>query len=155
DRYNSRSAAWSCYGKWIYFISDRNLHSVVSSPWGSRAPDPYFDKMDKIYELSLKKGQRSPFEPPDELHPDTPEKKDEAEKKTEPAKPSADAKPAADAAKTDEKKDEKKDDKKDDKKVEIDLDGIAARIQEVPVSPGNYEDIEVAGKRICYQSFDR
>ena len=153
DRYNSRSAAWSSDGKWIYFLSDRNLQSVVSSPWGSRAPDPYFDKMDKIYELSLKKGQRSPFEPPDELHPDTPEKKDEPEKKTDPAKPAADAPKAADGGKPADAA--KADEKKDEKKVEIDLDGIAARIQEVPVSPGNYEDIEVAGKRICYQSFDR
>jgi len=172
DRYSSRSAAWSSDGKWIYFISDRNLQSVVGSPWGSRVPDPYFDKQDKIYLLALKKGERSPFEPPDELHPDNgdkkdePEKKPEPEKKTEPAKP-ADASKPADAAKADEKKpeekkadekkaDEKKADEKkaDDKKVDIDLDGIAARIQEVPVSAGNYENLQVVGKRICFQSFD-
>jgi tricorn protease len=171
DRYSSRSAAWSSDGKWIYFISDRNLQSVVQSPWGSRAPDPYFDKMDKIYMLALKKGERSPFEPPDELHPengdkkDEPEKKPEPEKKTEPAK-AADASKPADAAQASEKKpdeqkpdenkadDKKADNKKDDKKIDIDLDGIAARIQEVPVSPGNYENLNVAGKRICYQSFD-
>ena len=143
DRYNSRSAAWSSDGKWIYFVSDRNLQSVVSAPWGSRAPDPYFDKMDKIYLLALKKGQRSPFEPPDELHPDT------AEKKEEPAKPAGDAAKPADAPKPADAA------KKDEVKVDIDLDGIAARIEEVPVSPGNYENLEVAGNRICYRSFDR
>jgi len=93
DRYNSRSAAWSSDGKWIYFLSDRNLQTVVPGPWGSRAPDPYFDKADKIYQLALKKGLRSPFEPPDELHPDRaelhPDKPDKAEKKEEPAKPAA------------------------------------------------------------------
>jgi tricorn protease len=165
DRYNSRAATWSSDGKWIYFLSDRNLQTVVGSPWGSRAPDPYFDKMDKIYMLALKKGLRSPFEPPDELHPDKPEK-DKPEKKDEPAKPAtADApkppadgsKPAdqakpADGAKPAEAKPEAA--KADESKVDIDLDGIAARLLEVPVSAGNYENLQVAGKRMCYQSFD-
>ena len=152
DRYNSRSAAWSSDGKWIYFLSDRNLQTVVHAPRGSRAPDPYFDRTDKIYLLALKKGQRSPFEPPDELHPDKPEKKDEPAKPADASKPGdtskpADASKAADAAKPDAAK-------PDEVKVEIDLDGIAARIQEVPVSAGNYENLQVAGKRICYQSAD-
>jgi len=151
DRYNSRSAAWSSDGKWIYFISDRNLQSVVGSPWGSRVPDPYFDKKDKIYLLALKNGERSPFEPPDELHPDNADKKDGPERKLEPAKAADASKPADGAQANDKKTDEKK---ADEKRVDIDLDGIAARIQEVPVSPGNYENLDVAGKRICYQSFD-
>ena len=106
---------------------------MVSSPWGSRAPDPFFDKADKIYLIPLKKGVRSPFEPPDELHPD---KKDEP-----PAKPADSAKPG-DGAKTEEPK------------TDIDLDGIVARLQEVPVPAGNYADLQVAGKRICYQSLE-
>ena len=160
DRYGSRSAAWSSDGKWIYFVSDRNFQSVIQSPWGSRAPDPYFDKMDKIYMLALKKGERSPFEPPDELHPDNADKKDDAEKKPEPEKKaepakSADAPKAGDSARAEEKKaDEKKADDKKVEKVDIDLDGIAARIQEVPVSAGNYDNLQVVGKRICFQSFD-
>ncbi|MEI9974348.1 MAG: S41 family peptidase [Ignavibacteriota bacterium] len=142
DRYNSRSAAWSADGKWIYFLSDRNLQTVVGSPWGSRAPDPYFDKLDKIYMLALKKGSRSPFEAPDELHPDKPEKKEE------PAKPADGGKPADSAAKPGEAA------KTDEAKIDIDLDGIAARVLEVPVGPGNYDDLQLAGKRICYRSLD-
>jgi tricorn protease-like protein len=34
--------------------------------------------------------------------------------------------------------------------VEIELDGIAARIQEVAVPSGNYSNLAVAGKRICW-----
>jgi tricorn protease len=132
DRYNSRSAAWSPDGKWIYFLSDRNLKTVVTSPWGSRAPDPYFDKADRIYMVPLKKGLRSPFEPPDELHP---------EKKEEPPKTAEGAKPA-EPPKTEEYH------------VDVDPDGIAARLQEVPVSAGNYSGLAVAGKRICYLSVD-
>ena len=131
DRYNSTSACWSPDGKWIYFLSDRSLKSVVGSPWGSRQPDPYFDRAFKIYELALRKGQRSPFEPPDELHADkpeeaakTPEKPAGGEKKAEPVK------------------------------VEIDLDDIGARISEVPAPAGNYRDLTATGKRLCWLDSD-
>jgi tricorn protease len=150
DRYNSGSAVWSADGKWLYFLSDRSLHSLVQSPWGSRQPDPYFNKTFKIYELALKKGQRSPFEPPDELHPDKP---DDAAKPADAPKPDsakpADAKPAdtkADAAKTDAKPAVPK--------VEIDLDGIQARLQEVPAPPGNYGRLQASDKRLCWLNYD-
>jgi tricorn protease len=151
DRYNSGGAFWSPDGKWIYFVSDRALKTLVFSPWGSRQPDPYFDRASKIYELALKKGQRSPFEPADELHPD---------KSAEPAKPSdstktADAAKAADAAKpADTSKPEEPAKAAPVPKVEIDLDGIASRIQEVPAPPGNYGDLTVMAKRLCWMNRD-
>ena len=55
-------------GKWLYFLSNRNFVSVVGSPWGSRQPEPFFDKQTKIYHVSLKPGERSPFQPDDELY---------------------------------------------------------------------------------------
>ena len=81
DRINSMSPAWSPDGQYIYFLSDRNLRSVVGSPWGTRQPEPYFDKPIKIYCLSLRKGIRSPFKPEDELYesPDKKGKKDGAQ----------------------------------------------------------------------------
>ena len=144
DRYNSGAASWSADGKWIYFLSDRALKSTVQSPWGSRLPDPYFDRSDKIYELALKKDQVSPFQPADELHP-----KDELH----PAKP--------DAPKPTEKASDKASDKAESAekpkvdKIDIDLDGIAARIQEVPVPPGNYEALQVADGKLCWIDVDR
>ena len=132
DRYGNESAGWSADGKWIYFLSDRALKSVVRAPWGSRQPDPYFDRSIKIYQLALTKGLRSPFEPADELHPDKPE---------EPKK--ADAQKAGEAEKTPAIP-----------KVEIDLDGIANRIQEVPVPAANYGNLTVAGKRLCWINRD-
>lgn len=69
DYYDSSSPAWSADGKWIYFLSDRELKTTVGSPWGPRQPDPHFDRADKIYQLALVPGLRSPFEPADELHP--------------------------------------------------------------------------------------
>ncbi|HSM78110.1 MAG TPA: S41 family peptidase [Bryobacteraceae bacterium] len=130
DRYDNGSAAWSADGKWIYFLSDRELKSVVKAPWGSRQPDPYFDRSVKIYQLPLQKGLRSPFEPADELHPESSEKKDE------PAKSDDKTKPAAAP------------------KVEIDLDGIVSRLEEVPVPASNFGDLGVAGKRLCWINRD-
>jgi tricorn protease len=124
DRYNSGSASWSADGKWIYFVSDRALKSTVQAPWGSRLPDPHFDHSDKIYALPLKKGLISPFEPADELHP-------------APVPP----KPA-----------DKTPEKPNSEKVDIDLDGIQARLVEVPVPPGNYHSLQSAGERLCFVS---
>jgi tricorn protease len=67
DRANSTDVVWSSDGKWIYFLSDRNLNSVVGAPWGTRQPDPFFDKPYKIYQVALRKNLRSPFKPADEL----------------------------------------------------------------------------------------
>jgi tricorn protease len=113
DRVNSMSPAWSPDGKFIYFLSDRNLRSVVGSPWGTRQPEPYFDKPIKIYCLSLRKGDRSPFKPEDEL--------------SEPS-----------AKKGKQEKNEAK-----EILIQIDLDNIQHRIREVPVSPGNYANLNV------------
>ena len=132
DRYNSASACWGQDGKWLYFLSDRALRSVTGSPWGARAPDPYFDRSQKIYQLPLRKGLRSPFEPPDELHPDKPEEPKPADK------PAAGEKKPAELP-----------------KVEIDLEGIAQRISEVPVPPGNYAALTTTGKRLCWVDPDR
>jgi tricorn protease len=85
----------------------------------------------KIYEIALKKAQRSPFEPPDELHPETPEP------------PKDPAKPAGSPTST------------PPPVIDIDLDGIAGRISEVPVAPGNYRSLAVAGKRLCWLDVDR
>ena len=77
DRYDSVSPTWSSDGKWLYFLSDRLLKTTVESPWGSRQPDPFFDHQVKIYQLALVPDLRSPFLPPDELHPDGANKPDE------------------------------------------------------------------------------
>jgi tricorn protease len=113
DRVNSMSPAWSTDGQFLYFLSDRNLRSVVGSPWGTRQPEPYFDKPIKIYCLSLRKGGRSPFKPEDELY-ETPDEKGK-----------------------------QKGDEKQEILVNIDADKIQHRIREVPVNPGNYANLRV------------
>ena len=126
DRYDSFSPAFSPDGKWLYLLSDRNLKSVVKSPWGTYQPEPFLDRKTKVYQLSLTPGIRSPFSPPTEL----------------------------DTAAKDEKKDEKKDDKKDPAvpAVTIDLETIATRLIPVPVPPGNYKSLVVNDKGLFWLS---
>ena len=69
DRYDSVSPVWSRDSQWLYFLSDRNFVSLVGSPWGSRQPEPFYDKQTRIYHIPLVPGARSPFQPPDELQP--------------------------------------------------------------------------------------
>ncbi|MBS0198426.1 MAG: PD40 domain-containing protein [Planctomycetes bacterium] len=163
DRYVSTSPAFSTDGKWLFFLSDRHLRSIVGSPWGYMAPEPFFDNKTKVFAVSLKPGARWPYQQDDELYNPKADKKDD--KKKEDAKDDA-KKP--DAAPKDEKKepdapdskdakpDKKKDDAKDDKKkidpIEIDLDGIADRLYEVPCPPGNYSDLNVTDKRLLMLS---
>jgi len=120
DRINSINPSWSLDGKFIYFLSDRNLRSVVGSPWGTRQPEPYFDKPQKIFVLSLQKGVSSPFKPADELATAT------------------------------ESQEKPKGEKKDVSDIKIDLEGIQKRIREVPVTPGNYGSLNVNDKALFW-----
>ncbi|MCX5761211.1 MAG: PDZ domain-containing protein, partial [Gemmatimonadetes bacterium] len=72
DRTNSSSPAWDTKGEFIYFLSDRNLRTLVGAPWGNRRPEPYFDKEVELYQVALRPGLRSPFLPNDELHKPAP-----------------------------------------------------------------------------------
>ena len=148
DHYNSSSPTWSADGKWIYFLSDRMLKTVVNSPWGARQPEPYFDRSTKIYQLALTEGLRSPFEPADELHPESAKSDDHKEEhKVDERK--------SDERKTDQHKDEKQPEtKKPAITVNIDFNGLADRLSEVPAPPGNYSSLQAADKRLCWLSRD-
>ena len=119
DRYDSSSPSWSPDGRWIYFLSDRDFESIVPSPWGSRQPEPFFDKMTRVYSIPLVAGLRSPFQPDDELAPSEDEEDKEEEEGDE-----------------------------DPPEVAVDLEGIAERILLVPVDRGNYSDLSMNGERL-------
>ncbi len=151
DRFDSFSPAWSSDGKWLYFLSDRNLQSIVPSPWGTYQPEPFLAKKTKIYQLALTDGLRSPFAPADELHEKKePAKKDSDKKGAEKKDPGS---PTRERGNDSEKKDgEKKDPEKKDVVVRIELDGIQTRLFEVPVSPGNYQSLTANDKTLFWTS---
>lgn len=60
-RLNSYSPSWSADSSWLYFISERNLHSKVYSPWGSRQPEPYYTETANIYAIALDSSAKFPF----------------------------------------------------------------------------------------------
>jgi tricorn protease len=129
DRFDSYSPAWSPDGKFLYMLSDRNLQSIVKSPWGNYQPEPFLDKKTKIYEIALREGLRSPFAPADELHTQEQEKEKEQDKEKKDAKEKS--KPSA---------------------VQIDLPGIQTRLQALPVPPGNYSNLSVTSKALFWLS---
>ena len=152
DRYNSGNPTWSSDGKWLYFLSDRMLTTVIHSPWGPRQPDPYFDHSMKVYELALTAGLRSPFAPVDELHPEQPAKPDEAKPdkgSNDKTKKEADDKKVAEEKKAGEEK-KKEEEKKPIPPVNIDFADIASRLNEIPVPPGNYSALQATDKRLCW-----
>jgi len=127
DRANSFNPRWSHDGKFIYFLSDRNFKSLITSPWGTRQPEPYFDVSEKLYHVALRKGTRSPFRENDELVGD--DTNDVTSKKRR-------------------NKKNKRKVKEDSVVIKIDYPGIQKRIIEVPIKPGNYNGLEVSGKAL-------
>jgi len=126
DRVISFAPAWSTDGKWLFFLSDRELRSLVNSPWGSRQPEPFFTESTRIYALPLQKGLRSPFEPADELHPHQPESVPRRGEKKD-----ADESPAPPA---------------------IDTDHLGEALYEVPGPSGNYTNLVAAPKHLFFLS---
>ena len=140
DRYMSGSPMFSPDGRWLYFLSARNFQLANGSPWGDRNMGPVFDKRVGVYALALQPGNRFPFQPDDELSrpgvkpPETDDEKAAelaAEKALEKAgggKPGQKKSPAALPA--------------------IVTQGLAARLYEVPLAPGNYTALAVDDKRL-------
>lgn len=170
ERVISTSPAFSPDGKWLFFLSDREFKSLVGAPWGPRQPEPFLDKPTKIYLLALGDEKRSPFQPSDELYAEEKKAKDEKKSDDDKPTPATDEKKSVPSgekavAKTDAKKSDDTDkktasDKKpaDEKKKKIEvkvvLDGIADRLWEVPVGPGNYANLTVNDKAVFVTDSD-
>ncbi len=135
DRTSCSSPAFDPKGEWIYFLSERNLRSVVRGPWGRRQPEPFFDRPTNIYQVSLRSGLQSPFAKDTELTAEKRKKKKEEEEE-------------------DEKEKVGKDDLESKEglpdAVLIELEGIQNRVFKVPVSPGNYSGLMVAKDRLFW-----
>ncbi|MBI5601313.1 MAG: PD40 domain-containing protein, partial [Gemmatimonadetes bacterium] len=136
DRTNSSAPAWDPKGEFIYFLSDRNLRTLVGAPWGNRRPEPYFDKEIEIYQVALRPGLRSPFLPDDELHKPAPRGARRDRSETPATGDSAAAPRKSESARL----------------VQIDADGLMARIRRLPVPSGNYGWLAATGDALFYTS---
>lgn len=141
DRYESTSPAFSPDGRWLYFLSDRNFSVSNRDPWGDRNMGPVFDRRTGIFALALQPGNRFQFKADDELSktpaPDKVEPKDETKlpagdvpKKAVAPAPKVPATPA------------------------IVFAGLAQRLFEVPLVPGNYSAMTTDGKRLYFLERD-
>jgi tricorn protease len=65
ERLNSSGVAWAADTSMLYFLSQRNLHTRVPSPWGPREREPYYTETSKLYAIPLDSGVRFPYEPTD------------------------------------------------------------------------------------------
>lgn len=136
SRYDSSNPVFSPDGKWLYFLSDRDFVSSVTSPWGTYGPQPNFDQRTRIFALALQPDGISPFQPWDELRPKPAEEDGEEEGDADKNGKKADAR-SKKAAKKDAKKAKKAGVAPSDLPAIV-IEGLAERIWTVPVPAGNY-----------------
>jgi len=123
DRLESYRPRFSGDGKWLYFISERTFNTTVRSPWGSRQPEPYYNKTDKIYAVALDSAALFPFREENELNAGG------ADTIPKPA-PSGTAGKKSARAKT------------RTESVTFDTLGVVKRLYVVPVKPANITDYD-------------
>jgi len=140
-RTNSDYPAWSPDGKWLYFLSNRNLQSQVPSPWGAYQPEPFFASPTRVYAVALAPGERFPFQPADEMHP---EKRKDDSADTKKAAAGEAAKPEGGTPKAEKPK----------VAVRIDTVGLQGRLYEVPAPAGDYDSLAVNGERLFWLSYE-
>lgn len=135
--YNSTHPAWDPKGKYLWFLSERYINPLLDL-FEARF---VIDQATLPYVLALQAEGTLPFAPRGDVDPEKP----------------------TDKKKDDQKKDEKGEDtrkqKEKEEKVEpikVDFDGLAGRIVQVPVSPGNYSSLRVVeGKLHWLKSVNR
>lgn len=129
DRFDSYSPAWSPDGGWLYFLSDRVFESAVTSPWGARQPEPFFDRQTRVYQLALRRGLRSRFATREEQAIAGRDGRPERGVVIAPAVRPAEA-------------------------TGIDFEGLSTRLSDVPLVAGNYSHLDTDGHRLYFLSWD-
>jgi tricorn protease len=145
---NSYSPVFDPEGKYLYFLSDRDFNEVL----GNIDFEFSNPKTTRIYVVTLRQDELSPFQPlsdetqvkkesPDELLTEpsqdqskTGSKAEPKNKKSEPREPVS-ARAGANGEKEKDKDKDKKSEKEKPKEFRIDLDGIGNRIVALPVDP--------------------
>ena len=144
--YSDNNPVFDGNGKYLFFISTRYFYPSV----GQLDQRFNYYSTDGVFAVTLKADEASPFKPQSDEEKAADEKKEDKEKK--------DDKKAADAKSGDKKTDEQKEEKKDEKKpepvkpIQIDLDGISARVAPVPISAGILSNLATRKDKFFYIS---
>ncbi len=129
DRVNSANPAWSRDGEHLFFLSDRNLRSAVGSPWGPRAPQPYFENPMELYVVALRADGDNPFRPDNELMAEEDSSSTGAPGAGGAASRAGNGAPPA---------------------VTVDADGLMARVWRVPVEAGTHAALQANDKALFW-----
>ncbi len=132
--FNASSPAWDPKGKHLYFLSERFINPRLDL-FEARIVT---DEATLPYVVALQADGALPFAPRGDADPAKPEETKEQEKKDE------------------ARKDDKKEGPKKEEKVEpirIDFDGLADRLAQVPVAPGNYDDLRVVEGKLHWLKY--
>jgi tricorn protease len=127
--------SWDPDGRYLYFLSARAINPIL----GNQDWDNVEALRTRPYMILLRKDVKDPFADLAGLPPSKEDEKKDADKKD----------------KKDKKKGEKDEGKKEEEAptpVTIDFDGIADRVEELPVDRGNYFHIEATSKKVFYLS---
>ena len=127
---NDYGAAWDPDGRYLYFLSERGINPLVGDL-------DYIDvefKSDLLYMVLLTEDVQNPFADLNGLPPEKTDD-DEGDKSDDEAK---------------DETDEKDEDALDP--VEIDLDGLAQRVVEMPIPRGNYYRLSATSSHLYYMS---
>jgi tricorn protease len=145
------SPAWDPDGRYLYFGSERATNPLVGlTDWNNVE-----FKHDMLYMLLLRKDVKNPLAHLAGLPPEDDKNGDKDKEDGKGGKDEKDKKKGDEAADAKDEKDKEKDkDKKDEKPepVEIDFDGLADRIVELPVDRGNYGDLAATSGGLFFVS---
>lgn len=131
DRYESYSPAFSPDGKWLWFLSDRSFTPSPGGPWGDRNLGPVFDQRTRIYALALQPGNTFPLAERTELSP-SPAREGAGGSAASGRSGSGGGAAAAPSTPI----------------PAIVHDGLAQRLHEAPVPPGNYSGLQATATRL-------
>ena len=155
DRYDSYSPAWSPDGKWLYFLSDRTSSRSFRAPGDRASRSRSSTSRPKIYQVSMKPGERSPFQPDDELYvapkADDKDKKDRARKGRREARLQRRPRPP----RRSRRRAARRCRRQAGGSAPVDLTGIETRLIEVPLPRRQLQaSLATDGKRLYFMSRD-
>jgi tricorn protease len=140
--YDDMNPVFDPEGKYLYFLSARFFMPVMSAlelRFG-------YHNMVGIFALTLKAGEPAPYGPQSDEEKAADEKKAE-EKKPETPAPAAPAAPAAKKAET-----KAAPEAPPVKPIQIDFEGLASRVSQVPMPPGMFRELVVRKDKLFYLS---